>query len=406
MDLNYINPFIQAANEIISEVVGVEIKKDELYIRKGKTTKNGVGIILDVNRDVDGRIIFDFTTDMVSNFAEAMIGLNISNEEDIQNNKDMVESAIKELGNMISGRAITLLEDKGYDCNINPPEVYLGKDIVLADSQHICIVIDFTSEFGAFSLCLTNKGDTYLDSISLVLYNMNEYIQDALVFAFLPKGFEMFGISDKNDLLKILTQKDIDFLFINTDKLGENYKEELKAIKGRSKKTNTKLVAFTSKKDLSEFEGLFDETVSFIIPNYFTDSEVIISVKKFFETAGIRHSERRKHVRIDIPSSETIKINFPVEEGAIVEGVIKNLSIGGALFECKDIRFLNKLHIGKRVEGLQMSLEGRIVRASAIVVYRKDSLSAVRFVEIKESFLKIISKYIFKKLSDIIKTHA
>jgi chemotaxis protein CheX len=403
MDLNYINPFVQSAIDIIKELIGIDVRKSDVFVQKGRKSKGGVGIVLDVFKDVDGRIIFDFTSEITERFAQDMIGINISNEEELVNNKELLESAIKELGNMISGRAVTLLEQKNYNCDIMPPSVYMGRDQVLAEKDVICIVIDFITDFGGFSLCLTNKQSRYMDSVSFALCGINHYIQDALVFSFLPKGFEMYEVNDRTYLESFLKNKNIDFLLIDTDPIEENLKERLSQLKEASKEKSIKIIAYSSQKDASVFEDLFEVSVDFVVNKRFNEIDAVNIVKKYFERIGIRHTERRKHVRLDLVKESNAKIFFQnTLNNRSVEGEIHNLSIGGALFHVNDMRTIEELKIGSKIESVQMTLEGKIIRGSAVVVYRKEFLSAIRFINLKENFIKVIAKFIFKKLSEAV----
>ncbi len=195
----------------------------------------------------------------------------------------------------------------------------------------------------------------------------------------------------------------MDFLFINADKLIDNFSEILSNIKTASKNENIHIIAYSSEKNKEVFSGIFDKFLSFIIPSHFNARECVQAMRKYFEATGIRHSERRKHIRVPVQQEENVKISFKINHLEVLEGKITNLSLGGALFQTNNGKLMHQMKIGEKYGGLQINIGGKIARASAVIAQKKEFIGAIRFVDINENFIKTISKYIFKKLSQIAK---
>ncbi len=155
MDYRYINPFITSAISIIKEATGVDVKRKRVYLHKGKDSIGGVGITLALSGDIKGRVVYEFSREMTMRLASRMIKQSELNFNDKAEFIKLLESAILELGNMISGKAIGVLLENGYNCNITPPEFWYGKDVSLIPFFLLTIVIDLATPYGDFAINLS-----------------------------------------------------------------------------------------------------------------------------------------------------------------------------------------------------------------------------------------------------------
>lgn len=154
-NFKYINPFLISAIEVIKHTTDLKVKKKNLYSRKGKVSIGGVGIILKLTGDIEGRIVYEFSRGITMRLASKMIEKSMIKFDDPSQFKKLLESAIMELANIISGNAITKLSDEGYSCMISPPEIFLGKGVILVPKKHSTIVIELATIFGDFMIDLS-----------------------------------------------------------------------------------------------------------------------------------------------------------------------------------------------------------------------------------------------------------
>ena len=61
MRVEYINPFSEAAYNILVQVLGGEVKRGDLYLKSTCMPVMGVAAIVGLAGDVEGRVIFDMT---------------------------------------------------------------------------------------------------------------------------------------------------------------------------------------------------------------------------------------------------------------------------------------------------------------------------------------------------------
>jgi chemotaxis protein CheX len=61
---------------------------------------------------------------------------------------NLAQSGVAELGNVITGRASIKLSEAGYNCNISPPALILGKDITISTLDFSRIVVPLNTPLG------------------------------------------------------------------------------------------------------------------------------------------------------------------------------------------------------------------------------------------------------------------
>lgn len=150
----YINPFVNAAIKMIKKVTNLEVYKKNIFVRKGKTSLGGVGIVLNVDGDVKGKVVYEFSRGMTMQLSSRMVKKANIEYVDKEEFKKLLRSAIAELGNLISGRAITYLLKMGYNSKITPPKIYIGQGVPLIPYDVVTFVIELETIYGDFVINL------------------------------------------------------------------------------------------------------------------------------------------------------------------------------------------------------------------------------------------------------------
>ena len=108
MRVEYINPFVESAFNILREVLNAEITRGELYLKSASQPVLGVAAIVGLAGDVEGRVLFDMSRPTAIAIASAMNG------EELSELDDLGKATITELANMITAQAVTKLHDLGF----------------------------------------------------------------------------------------------------------------------------------------------------------------------------------------------------------------------------------------------------------------------------------------------------
>lgn len=127
MRIEYINPFVEAAFSILREVLNVDPKRGELYLKSSSQSILGVAAIVGLAGDVEGRVLLDMTNDTAVAIASAM------NMEELKSLDDLGKATINELANMITAQAVTKLHDLGFEFDLTPPAIITGENMEVSD---------------------------------------------------------------------------------------------------------------------------------------------------------------------------------------------------------------------------------------------------------------------------------
>ncbi|NLM09805.1 MAG: chemotaxis protein CheX [Clostridiaceae bacterium] len=139
MNVEYINPFIEASQQVFQMVIGVKPSLKKVYIKKTSYENDSVAVIVGLTGKIRGHVIISLSTDTAKSIASYMMGGMTVDTFD-----DMAKSAISELGNMIIGNTATILSTRGISVEITPPSLLVGENIDVSPSikQTICVPLD------------------------------------------------------------------------------------------------------------------------------------------------------------------------------------------------------------------------------------------------------------------------
>jgi chemotaxis protein CheX len=136
MRVEYINPFVEAAFNVLKEVCnGAEVKRGDLFLKNSDMAIKGVASMVGLAGDVEGRVLFDMTKQTALGIANTM-GQAMGMEE-MKVIDEMVKSMITELANMITGQAVTKLHDLGFRFDLTPPALFTGENMEIANSMKV-----------------------------------------------------------------------------------------------------------------------------------------------------------------------------------------------------------------------------------------------------------------------------
>ncbi len=142
MRVEYINPFVESAFTIMKEVLGLEPKRGELYLKSSSQPVLGVATIVGLAGAVEGRVLFDMDKSTAMKIASAMNG------EELGDFDDLVKATITEMANMITARAVTKLYELGFKFDLTPPTLLTGDNMQVADSGVEALIVPVELPYG------------------------------------------------------------------------------------------------------------------------------------------------------------------------------------------------------------------------------------------------------------------
>jgi chemotaxis protein CheX len=147
MKMDLIQPFINAADAVLSQGLQNTTKVVNLSMEEEAYRRKGVAGMVSLTGDIEGRIVLDLDPRTAVRVASHYAGAELPESD------SLIKETIFELANQVVGNAISALNDQGFHFRVHPPA------LVTADEG------DKTSEdVEALIICFeTSLGDVYMN---------------------------------------------------------------------------------------------------------------------------------------------------------------------------------------------------------------------------------------------------
>ena len=151
MKVEFVNPFIQAAHEVLESELGEEASRGNLRLQKSAVTTDEVTALVGVTGKVTGMVLYSMSQETALGIVSRMMG------REFEEFDALAQSGIGELGNVITGRAGVLLSDAGYSSNITPPALVVGKGTMVTTLDLNRLVFPLETAVGSLEVQVVLK---------------------------------------------------------------------------------------------------------------------------------------------------------------------------------------------------------------------------------------------------------
>jgi len=148
MNVKFLNPFVNAAHEILSLEMQENIQRGELCLENGLYLTDDVTVIISLIGAVDGTVFFSMPKEAAIRMASVLMG------ETFESLNKLAQSGIAELGNVITGRASMKLAEAGYETNISTPSLIIGKGATLSTLEYPRLIVPLNTSIGSLTIHL------------------------------------------------------------------------------------------------------------------------------------------------------------------------------------------------------------------------------------------------------------
>lgn len=135
MNVKFLNPFIEAAFEVLKAEAGIDAERGPLGLDQNEYRTDDITVIIALVGAVEGTVYFGMSFETAIRLVSKMMGENITTFN------SLAQSGIAELGNVITGRASVKLSASGYEATISPPTLLLGKGATISTLDFARIVV-------------------------------------------------------------------------------------------------------------------------------------------------------------------------------------------------------------------------------------------------------------------------
>jgi chemotaxis protein CheX len=146
MRVEYINPFVESAFNVMKEVLGDEVRRGELYLKSTSTPVMGVAALVGLAGDVEGRVLFDMDRATALKIASAMNG------EELKELDELGKATITELANMITAQAVTKLHELGFRFDLTPPAIFTGDNMEVHNHEVEALIVPMETAHGKIEI--------------------------------------------------------------------------------------------------------------------------------------------------------------------------------------------------------------------------------------------------------------
>jgi len=151
MRAEFINPFLQAASEVLESELGTTPQCGSIGLHRSAYTSDEVTAVVAVTGGVAGMVMFAMTEETARAMVSKMLG------QDFPTFDALAQSGIAEIGNVITGRAAVLLAEAGFPSALAPPMLIVGRDTMINTLDVQRLVIPMETELGSVEVQVALK---------------------------------------------------------------------------------------------------------------------------------------------------------------------------------------------------------------------------------------------------------
>ena len=143
MNIEYINPFIEASQLVLNKSAGVSVRLGKVYIRKTPFEEGTPLIEVGLTGKIRGTALLNIPSPIALRIiSQMMYGMEITEIDELG------VSALSELANMIMGNTATILYNKGIGIDITTPKMFFGDGTILPPADMTTVSIPLVVDGG------------------------------------------------------------------------------------------------------------------------------------------------------------------------------------------------------------------------------------------------------------------
>jgi chemotaxis protein CheX len=142
MKMELIQPFVNAADAVLAQMLECTPTLDKLTMEEEAYRRKGVAALVMVKGQIEGRIILDVDPDTALRMASRLTGTELSGTD------ELVRETVCELANQVIGNAVTTLNDQGCQFRVYPPQVHTEEHGAKSNEDTEVLVMSFETPCG------------------------------------------------------------------------------------------------------------------------------------------------------------------------------------------------------------------------------------------------------------------
>lgn len=152
MNADIANIFVRAAVYVFEKEVGVTMKRHSLVKKNTPIPGLPISIILGVTGSLRGQVVYSMGRDSATDITRSMVSTHLPSRI-----AQLVNSAVGEIANMITGRATIELAGRNEALLLTPPAVFIGEDLWLDFLKAPTVSLRLESSIGVLEINIALK---------------------------------------------------------------------------------------------------------------------------------------------------------------------------------------------------------------------------------------------------------
>lgn len=142
MKMELIQPFINAADAVLSQGLQSPMEIGNLSMEEDAYRRRGIAALVELSGDIEGRVIFDLAPKTAASIASQFAGAELPETD------TLVREAVCELANQIIGNAVATLNDQGFHFRVHPPQLHTSEHGPKSTPDTEALVLSFDTSRG------------------------------------------------------------------------------------------------------------------------------------------------------------------------------------------------------------------------------------------------------------------
>ena len=143
---SYVTTFAKVLQQSLVSIFGIQSEIEISQNEESVLHVDGVAAVIGIVGEPKGRVALYMDSETMYSLSKAMLGMDP--QDDLS--ADEAEAAIEEAGNIITGRAVSRINDvfKDKEMRITPPGTVIGSDIILSNPELISFNVVAKTSYG------------------------------------------------------------------------------------------------------------------------------------------------------------------------------------------------------------------------------------------------------------------
>ncbi|MGA2544964.1 MAG: chemotaxis protein CheX [Rectinemataceae bacterium] len=163
INAKYVNPFIEAAMRVVSQIAGIEVRRGHLSYKDKAEPTYGVSIIIGIYGFLTGQIVYSLEGKLAERLVDKMLEGKSPQEKQI-----MFLDCLGEVANMITGNAVSLLNQRRDQVlNISTPAIATGTNLNIHLLSKPALVLGLITQYGPIEISIAMEEQETLQEMGL-----------------------------------------------------------------------------------------------------------------------------------------------------------------------------------------------------------------------------------------------